>query len=79
MTDEIIRWALSYKMSYDTVKEAMLEAHETAIRMEDALTRIRKDLDTFTMDAGASFRFFGSVCQNVKVSLFEILVFSSLT
>ena len=46
MTDEVIRWALSYKMSYDTVKEAMLEAHETAVRMEDALTRIRKDLDT---------------------------------
>ena len=74
LTDMIIKWALSCKMSYDIVKEA----HETAIKMEDALTKVREDLDTFTIDAGANFRFFGDVCQNVKVSLFEITCFSVL-
>ena len=74
LTDVIIKWALSYKMSYDIVKEA----HETAIKMEDALTKVREDLDTFTIDAGANFRFFGDMCQNVKVSLFEITCFDVL-
>ena len=50
LTDMIIKWALSCKMSYDIVKEA----HETAIKMEDALTKVCEDLDTLTMDAGAA-------------------------
>ena len=73
--DAAIKYALSYKQAFIKLSEIPHQAHDDALRLNEAMSEVNTEALALAKDTGSSMWILGSVCQMVKVNSLYFVCF----